>query len=733
MKPLRLFLILILIVATFTVPLDSSRILVDAENRHGDPGQAGRVNFIGSNPMTAQWSLDINPAHHKRLSASNGLLTLIVSDKNSVICIETSTGKSVWDGKLTTPNSISNSPAVTDKMGVVTCNGGYIIAYDLRRGCELFRLSTGWESMSSPVIGESYILVKGTNKDKSRGGLLAISPVTGRIEWKIGCSGSSPQPPAICAGFIRIPSPISGEILTVNESNGEVVSKKMIDGEITYISTRFDVVAVTTKDSISIFNATDSTLNWFKSFEDTGEITWSPTISKNFIFLCTENGGKLFALKMENGETLWEKSLISRCYQPLVDRDRIILTLERSVEICDQKTGDELWSIDTVGTTIGNALAIRDNMLIATSVSKLISLKTAGYEIVADSDKINLGTVTMEDAYVYNSDLTVSNCSIEERHIICCSDSPWLSVSPEFFDIAGGQELNLVLSAELDGYPSNNYQTNITLSWDHGELVIPVKISKVSKMIPPPKPGFLSVNKTQLELTGALNQILESELIAITNTGGSATSFTISSKDKWILLSESAKKLLPGVTAEIGIICIPQLANHGLNSGTITLTSSTGQTIQINLEFTRNPGTEKIIIEVKADRNWIKINNVKYRSRPAPILSGENLLVPLNSIVLALDARLARWKGSPDAPCKTEFNQLIRNGITVGNCVGCDSLIISTPGGEESITIPCSSQIIDGHVMIPILPVLEAFDKDVSYRVEDGVTFFEISFPEIVD
>ena len=124
---------------------------------------------------------------------------------------------------------------------------------------------------------------------------------------------------------------------------------------------------------------------------------------------------------------------------------------------------------------------------------------------------------------------------------------------------------------------------------------------------------------------------------------------------------------------------------------------------------------------------------MKYRSRPAPILSGENLLVTLNSIVLALDANLARWKGSPDAPCKTEFNQLIRNGITVGNCVGCDELTISTPGGEESITIPCSSQIVDGHVMIPVLPVLEAFDKNSSYRVEDGVTFFEISFPEIVE
>ncbi len=150
------------------------------------------------------------------------------------------------------------------------------------------------------------------------------------------------------------------------------------------------------------------------------------------------------------------------------------------------------------------------------------------------------------------------------------------------------------------------------------------------------------------------------------------------------------------------------------------------------LSLLETPGTKKVIVEVKSERDWIKINNVRFRARPAPVVRDNELLVPLNLINLILDSEIVCWEGNPDAPCKTTYNQIIKGDIVVGNCEGSDILNIKDNNREDSIQMDSPSEVIDDSLLIPIEPVLKAFDNKLYKREQADVVFFEINFPEVI-
>lgn len=718
------------VTALIVVPLNGGAL--DAENRHGDPGNAGRANFIGTNPMTMHWSVPIKPTARDRLSASNGKQAIVISDHQSVMCIDTETGENVWDKRLTTPTYIADSPTITDTLGIVTCHGGYVITYDLTRGCELFRLGTGWRRMSSPKCSENFILTTGANEELTNAGIMAISPVTGRISWKMSCRPLL-QSPALGPGYVIVPSKKSGDFRVVSESDGSLLWENSVSEEIAHISTRFGLIAIETETTLTIFNFENGEVLWSWSSDDGATITWPATIAYNNIFICTDDGKRLYAINPENGQTNWRSELESSTKQPIVGRDYLILTLERAISIRNQSDGEELWSINTVGSTIGNTLAVSDNMMIATSLSKFISLKTAGYEIASDTKHLDLGTITDETPYVFNSDITLTNRSISETHPTITSDADWLSVGPERSGFVGGGQMDVSVAVNLEGMPDDTYESKINVAWEYGELTIPVTATKVTAIPEPLRPGFVSIDRSSITFTCALNTHSNPESIIITNTGEMTTGYQLETDIPWLFFSRNEGTLRPGENAMVGIACIPHNASMGANQGMVTVTSDTDQSVTVFVDLKRIPGRDLIIMKIIDGKNWIDVNGIRFRCRPSPRKANGAILLPLRILAIVLNADLKRWQGNPDTPCKTEFNQLTRNGITIGNCVGSDILSIEGDDGK-TITeqISACSQIIDDHVMLPVRSLLEAFDNEMEIRVEENVTFFELSFPELV-
>ncbi|MEZ4812903.1 MAG: PQQ-binding-like beta-propeller repeat protein [Caldisericia bacterium] len=699
-----------ILVSVFTFPLVGTDV-VEAENRHGDPGNAGRVNFVGSDPMTAHWAVDIRPVTtSNRISSSNGRETLVISGVKTIDCLDIETGKSIWPSALETPSIITGTPSITDDMGVVTCANGFIVAYDLKRGCELFSLSTKWDQFSSPVVGENFIFVKAIENNDNSGSILAISPVTGKIVKTVPCCPVF-HPPTVGSEKLFVPLETEGEFVALDELSLNFIWDAKINSEIDFISTRFGRVCVVSSNIVYLFNAENGEFLWKRPIHGCYEISWSPTISAELVFLCSKNAKRVTALDLETGEIMWEKFLESSTYQPLVDKTRIILTLERCVEVRDQKTGEFLWEIPTVGSTVGNATAVSDNMFIATSLSKLVSLKTAGYEIKSSVNSFDLGEVTIAEKFTQSSEILISNCSIQEIDVTFDSKVDWLSVSPENIKMAGGQEVNLLIIADLENLDIGEYSSEIVVNWDHGSLTIPVNVSKIVEPKPVLTPAFFQIDTNEISKSGALNHPLESCLLTIRNTGETPGKIDIYSEQDWILLSKRELEIPSGSFGRIGITFIPGLAEHGKNTGKITLKSDTGQVLTIDVEFVRNPGTKRVIIEVKSERDWIKINNVRFRARPAPVIRNGELLIPLNLVNLILDSEVIRWKGNPDAPCKTAYNQIVRGDIVVGNCEGSDILNIKNNNRDDSIQMNSSSEVIDESLLIPIEPVLKAFDE----------------------
>ncbi len=588
MKLSRIALSLLVLVSVFAFPLVGTDV-VEAENRHGDPGNAGRVNFVGSDPMTVHWAVDIKPVTTSdRISSSNGRVTLVISGVKSIDCLNNETGKSVWSSPLETPSIITGTPSITDEMGVITCANGFIVAYDLKRGCELFSISTKLDRFSSPIVGENFIFVKAIENNDNSGQILAISPVTGKIVKTVPCCPMF-HPPTVGSEKLFVPLETEGRFAALNELTLEPVWKAKIDSEIDFISTRFGRVCVVSSNIVYLFNAENGEFIWKKPIHGCYEISWSPTISAELVFLCSKNAKRVTTLDLETGEIVWEKFLESSTYQPLVDKTRVILTLERCVEVRDQKTGELLWEIPTVGSTVGNATAVSDNMFIATSLSKLVSLKTAGYEIKSSDDMFDLGEVTVAEKYTQSSDILISNCSIQEIDVTFDSKMDWLSVTPENIKMAGGQEVNLLITADLENLDVGEYSSEILINWDHGSLSIPVDVSKIIEPKPVLKPAYFEIDTKEISKTGALNYPLESSLIMIENTGETSGKVNVFSDQDWILLSKKELEIQPGSFGRIGITFIPGLAEHGLNVGRITFKSDTDQVVFIDVEFIRNP------------------------------------------------------------------------------------------------------------------------------------------------
>ncbi|HOR46774.1 MAG TPA: hypothetical protein PK717_03570, partial [Caldisericia bacterium] len=82
-----------------------------------DPGNSGRVNFIGREPMTMRWKKHVDYETEELPCATNGKHVLVVSGQYSIVCLDADTGNQLW--KRQTVDYVKYTPCVTSTMGLV--------------------------------------------------------------------------------------------------------------------------------------------------------------------------------------------------------------------------------------------------------------------------------------------------------------------------------------------------------------------------------------------------------------------------------------------------------------------------------------------------------------------------------------------------------------------------------------------------------------------------------------
>jgi outer membrane protein assembly factor BamB len=119
-------------------------------------------------------------------------------------------------------------------------------------------------------------------------------------------------------------------------------------------------------------------------------ITWD---NKLFIQYDTNKGGKLLALDVATGETVWDTTRdakISWASPVLVKVDekyQLILTADPIVAGYDVKTGNELWVVECMMGEVGPSVAYADGVVYAANeYAKLVAIDIKSQEILWEND-----------------------------------------------------------------------------------------------------------------------------------------------------------------------------------------------------------------------------------------------------------------------------------------------------------------------------------------------------------
>ncbi len=120
-------------------------------------------------------------------------------------------------------------------------------------------------------------------------------------------------------------------------------------------------------------------------------VTWD---NKLFIQYDTNKGGKLIALDVATGNTVWEtvrKSKISWASPVLAEVDgkyQIILTADPIVAGYDEETGKELWSVDCMMGEVGPSVAYSDGIVVAANeYARMVAIDIRTHKILWENDE----------------------------------------------------------------------------------------------------------------------------------------------------------------------------------------------------------------------------------------------------------------------------------------------------------------------------------------------------------
>ncbi len=691
-----------------------------------DPGQSGRIIFSGRQPMTLQWKKDFEPFNRSSALTTNGKYILLVSGYNDLICFDAKTGDMLW--KRQTPEFSSRAPGITALVGIVGSVNGNISVYDLERGETKFNITTGWDEMTSPSSGECNVFIKGLNHKLKTAGVLCIDLSKGKVVGRQVPCGYIDQPPVLDGQHFFVVSKDLKSVECYTQDTLTRVWNKNLGENVKYLSTRFNLL-VATCDSGNVVVLEKDSGEFINKMSFAPPIPWPVSIFQDRIVVCSEDGPKLSTMSIETGEILWQNHFVGIVGQPFVTRDKIVVTDGKKVQFLDAQGGNLNWVVELPSVAVGMPLPVFDQIFVATSLKKLISFRSAGFEIETSTHKVNFGTVPEKTPEIFEH-VVVHNMSAEPQTIRTKSNAPWLSVSNDGFEIAPFDFLQVKLFANLNDLQYGDHTAKVEIEWKYGASVVEVVLKKATPdQAKPFAPPFLEVATSKLSLAGCLNMGIPSEPVTIFNKGETEATYSVSSNRPWILLGRSEGQVHGKSSNYFSVVVLTDLTEVGENFGEIKVASKeSGQIFKIFVKFTRGLGRVHVVSMLKPESTVAYIGSVKVRIRPAPFYNEEGLLmVPLDFLKLAVEASIDQFDYS-DGP---SLFILKRGHLTMSHRVGENVLLVQNSDEYREVELACPSVIVDGRPMFPIETIAKALGAKILFDPETERVTLDAFLPEL--
>ncbi len=252
-----------------------------------------------------------------------------------VVALSADSGKTAW--KTSVGSQIVTAPAMDTQHVFVGTHNGELLALSQEKGQLQWATALPSVPMATPTVSDGNVYVH-TNDNH----VVSLSATDGSIHWQFAYA----TPPLKLHGMS--PLTVTDELVLVGTSDGKLLALNKKDGNIAW------------ENPIAMPSG-------FSELQRLVDINVAPLVANQRVFVATYQG-KLAALHLETGQTLWSRD--ASVYQPLFySQNRLYLTDDAGVvQALDATTGGVLWKQEAlkgrspVGPVqIGNYVAVLDS------------------------------------------------------------------------------------------------------------------------------------------------------------------------------------------------------------------------------------------------------------------------------------------------------------------------------------------------------------------------------------
>lgn len=303
--------------------------------------------FPEAKPIHVDWTTKLNAGNGASKKKLNFASPVVAEDKAFVgsgggffYSIDNQSGKKLWETKLDGP--VLSQPLLTGNNIYVGDGKGFVYSINPENGQVVWKVSIGEEVMSTPAT-DGKLLFVGTQRNS----VFALDKETGAIKWS-----ANRQTPFFAMSIRGASDPVViDNKVYVGNTDGVLVGYNTSDGAKTYTLPVTAARAIFTdidtrplkQNNLLIFSTMEGALNAV-DLKSGNEIWSQPIGSPNNIaydngLLYVTAAGKVYCIKVEKGDIMWEKDLnvpelseaaLNPAYVAVVSTDDKLYLLDRS-------------------------------------------------------------------------------------------------------------------------------------------------------------------------------------------------------------------------------------------------------------------------------------------------------------------------------------------------------------------------------------------------------------------
>jgi len=253
------------------------------------------------------------------------------------------------------PENFVLSPAAEGNVVYAVDNRGLVVATNVRRGNELWRVSLDLPVTAGPGVGDGLVVV-GTRK----GEVIALEAATGKRRWNAKVTSEVLAPPAVHSGYVVVQS-VDGRIAGFMAADGKPqwvyarsepplsvygTSRPVILGN--YVLSGFAsgrAVAVGLRDGRLLWEYPVAEPRGRNEIERLVDVDAPVLVVRNLLYAAAYQG-KIVAVDLRNGKAVWTRELSVHTGMAADDRYLYLTTEHGEVAALDLNTGASVWKQD---------------------------------------------------------------------------------------------------------------------------------------------------------------------------------------------------------------------------------------------------------------------------------------------------------------------------------------------------------------------------------------------------